>query len=112
MTIMRYIAKNKRFVIGGLFAFALLLVPGILRAQTISITPVTVNNTAPDMTRWKLFMGANYSGIYSNIQFRVTVSTGFTNPIELDAISAPAGVSATFTPNLFTNTQTITMMVA
>jgi len=56
--------------------------------------------------------GGNYSGIYSNVQFRVTVQGGFTNPIELDAISTPPGVYVSFNTNLFTNSQTITMMVA
>jgi len=109
---MKYMPQTKRFLFGLFLIIALALMPGLMRAQNLSIAPVTADNAGPFIPKWKLFMGANISGVYSNVQFRVILSTGFTNPVQVDAINLPAGVSASFTANLFTNTTTLTLVVA
>jgi len=90
---------------------ALLL--GLFSAFSARSQDVTLTN----VSGYRVFAGGGYSGIYSNVQFRATLSGNFStpiNPVTLSISGAPAGLSYSFSTNNFTNSQnpiTITLAV-
>jgi fibronectin-binding autotransporter adhesin len=74
----------------------------VLRAQTIALNPTNIN----------LFVGANYSGTYSNFQLRAVLSGTGETPVVLSVPTPPAGVTVTFSTNNFTNSTVVTLSVA
>jgi hypothetical protein len=71
------------------------------RAQTVSLNP-TNNN---------LFVGANFSGSYTNFQFRAVVSNLGGVPVTLSVPTPPAGVTVGFSTNDFTNSINVSLLV-
>ena len=71
-------------------------------AQSVTLTPRPPN----------LLVGANYSGVYTNLQLVASVSGVGGTPVTLDAVAPPAGVTVTFSTNNFTSSQTPFVNVA
>jgi hypothetical protein len=95
------------FFLPALVLIAVSLLSSMGRAQTINFTalpPALVSN---------LFVGANFSGSYTNLQFKSTLSTPLdpSNPVTYIASGAPSGVTITFSGTGTTNTVVNTITV-
>ena len=54
-------------------------------------------------TNQNIFVGANFSGIYTNSQLRVQLSGTGVTPVTLSVSGAPAGVTILFSTNIYAN---------
>ena len=98
----------KRWLVGLALPALLLLAPAARAQVTMAPFPVDLSNVDPP----KWFVGANYSGTYSNYQIRVILPNTQLDPIFLEALNPPAGVTMTFLTNNFTDSSTVMMLLA
>ena len=81
----------------------------LTQAQTI-----TFAGTPPPVLAPNVFVGANFSGVYTNLQFKSTLSAALSplNPITYTFAGAPAGATITTPATGTTNTVTTNIVVA
>lgn len=93
------LAWSKKIILGLLtLSTGAALETGVLAQDNVALTP---------LQETKVFAGGgNYTGDYTNIEFKASLSGDFTaNPVSVSVSGAPAGVTASFTTTTFTNSQ-------
>src|SRR5262245_33799334 len=79
-----------RRVLAALILPSVFFLACLAQAQ-VTMSPAPVDPSTADPPN--LYIGANFSGVYPILQVRVVTPGGNTDPIALDAINLPPGVS-------------------
>ena len=98
-----------RFYSAVLVVILMTALAPLTQAQTI-----TFAGTPPPVLAPNVFVGANFSGVYTNLQFKSTLSAALSplNPITYTFAGAPAGATITTPATGTTNTVTTNIVVA
>ncbi len=98
-----------RFFSASLVVALMAALMPLAKAQTI-----TFSGTPPPVLTPNIYVGANFSGVYTNLQFKSTVSPSLSpaNPITYTFTGVPSGATITTVATGTTNTVTTNIVVA